>query len=68
MNVPRIEDGNNFGVSIQEETLNELSSSEDSAVHKLESLSKYFTNRGKLISKVSLIYPNKIIRCINYLL
>ncbi len=28
LNVPRIEDGNNFGVSIQEETINELGRAE----------------------------------------
>lgn len=28
LNIPRIEDGNNFGVSIQEETVNELSRAE----------------------------------------
>lgn len=28
LNIPRIEDGNNFGVSIQEDTVNELSRAE----------------------------------------
>lgn len=52
LNIPRIEDGNNFGVSVQEEVLNELTRSEDSAFGALDSATKYFVSRGKLISKV----------------
>jgi len=52
LNIPRIEDGNNFGVSIQEETVNELSRAEDSGFAVLESMTKYFVTRAKLISKV----------------
>jgi len=57
LNIPRIEDGNNFGVSIQEETVNELSRAEDSGFAVLESMTKYFVTRAKLVSKV-LKYPN----------
>eukprot|EP01134_Creolimax_fragrantissima_P007585 CFRG7585T1 len=56
LNIPRIEDGNNFGVSIQEETVNELSRAEDSGFTVLESITKYFVMRAKLASKV-LKYP-----------
>jgi len=56
LNIPRIEDGNNFGVSIQEETVNELSRAEDAGFAVLESMTKYFVTRAKLISKV-LKYP-----------
>eukprot|EP00124_Ichthyophonus_hoferi_P000446 Ihof_evm17s16 gene=Ihof_evmTU17s16 len=52
LNIPRIEDGNNFGVSIQEETVNELSRAEDSGFTVLESITKYFVMRAKLVSKV----------------
>eukprot|EP00123_Amoebidium_parasiticum_P019524 comp26262_c0_seq1/m.47093 comp26262_c0_seq1/g.47093 ORF comp26262_c0_seq1/g.47093 comp26262_c0_seq1/m.47093 type:complete len:270 (-) comp26262_c0_seq1:60-869(-) len=52
LNIPRIEDGNNFGVSIQEETVNELSRAEDSGFTVLESITKYYVMRGKLVSKV----------------
>jgi hypothetical protein len=57
LNIPRIEDGNNFGVSIQEETVNELGRAEDSGFAVLESMTKYFVTRAKLVSKV-LKYPN----------
>lgn len=51
LNIPRIEDGNNFGVSIQEETLNELGRAEDAAFAALDSMSKYFVSRAKLVAK-----------------
>jgi len=54
--VPKIEDGNNFGVGVQEEVMNELSRAEDSALGIVETSTKYFISRGKLISKV-LKYP-----------
>jgi len=57
LNIPRIEDGNNFGVSIQEETVSELSRAEDSGFAVLESMTKYFVTRAKLVSKV-IKYPN----------
>eukprot|EP01119_Soliformovum_irregulare_P005449 TRINITY_DN1720_c0_g1_i3.p1 TRINITY_DN1720_c0_g1~~TRINITY_DN1720_c0_g1_i3.p1 ORF type:complete len:125 (-),score=39.95 TRINITY_DN1720_c0_g1_i3:171-545(-) len=53
LNVPRIEDGNNFGVSIQEETINELGRTEDAGLSILENITKYFLTRGKLITKVA---------------
>eukprot|EP01128_Nolandella_sp_AFSM9_P006316 TRINITY_DN3221_c0_g1_i1.p1 TRINITY_DN3221_c0_g1~~TRINITY_DN3221_c0_g1_i1.p1 ORF type:complete len:244 (-),score=77.21 TRINITY_DN3221_c0_g1_i1:34-765(-) len=57
LNVPRIEDGNNFGVQIQEEVLNELSRAEDAAYSVLDAGTKYFVTRGKVLSKV-LKYPS----------
>jgi len=57
LNIPRIEDGNNFGVSIQEETVNELSRAEDAGFAVLESMTKYFVTRAKLVSKV-MKYPS----------
>eukprot|EP01114_Cavostelium_apophysatum_P019206 TRINITY_DN6125_c0_g1_i1.p1 TRINITY_DN6125_c0_g1~~TRINITY_DN6125_c0_g1_i1.p1 ORF type:complete len:249 (+),score=56.87 TRINITY_DN6125_c0_g1_i1:119-865(+) len=57
LNIPRIEDGNNFGVSIQEETVSELGRAEDSGFAVLESMTKYFITRAKLVSKV-IKYPN----------
>eukprot|EP00455_Lapot_gusevi_P018821 TRINITY_DN2032_c0_g3_i2.p1 TRINITY_DN2032_c0_g3~~TRINITY_DN2032_c0_g3_i2.p1 ORF type:complete len:287 (+),score=81.30 TRINITY_DN2032_c0_g3_i2:71-931(+) len=56
LNIPRIEDGGNFGVSIQEETVSELNRAEDSGFSVLDTLNKYFATRGKLASKV-LKYP-----------
>jgi len=57
LNIPKIEDGNNFGVSIQEEVVKELSSAEDSAFAVLDSISKYYMQRAKLVTKV-MKYPN----------
>jgi len=57
LNIPKIEDGNNFGVSIQEETVGELGRAEDCGYVLLENLSKYFMARAKLVSKV-LKYPS----------
>lgn len=57
LNIPRIEDGNNFGVSIQEDSVSELSRAEDSGFNILESITKYYVTRGKLVSKI-MKYPN----------
>jgi len=49
--IPRIEDGNNFGVSIQEEVLNEINRILGESVNYLDAISRYFVTRAKLISK-----------------
>lgn len=54
--VPRIESGHNHGVAIQEEAIGELNRVEDSGISVLESVSKYFQTRAKLVSK-ALKYP-----------
>ncbi|EDO06486.1 Proteasome activator pa28 beta subunit family protein [Babesia bovis T2Bo] len=56
LNVPRIEDGNNFGVGIQEEVILELTRVEDTAFNLFESIVKYYMARAKLCTKV-LKYP-----------
>eukprot|EP00164_Ancoracysta_twista_P001834 GFYU01002411.1.p1 GENE.GFYU01002411.1~~GFYU01002411.1.p1 ORF type:complete len:276 (+),score=76.99 GFYU01002411.1:83-910(+) len=56
LNIPRIEDGNNFGVSIQEETVNELGRAEDSGFTVLDTMTKYNLTRAKIASKV-IKYP-----------
>ena len=56
LNIPRIEDGNNFGVSIQEETVSELSRAEDSGFAVLESMAKYYVMRAKLVSRVCFLF------------
>lgn len=53
LRVPRIEDGNNFGVSIQEDMISELARVQESALHILDSSVKYYAGRAKLCSKVS---------------
>uniref|UniRef100_A0A6U5BLX5 Proteasome activator PA28 C-terminal domain-containing protein n=1 Tax=Hemiselmis andersenii TaxID=464988 RepID=A0A6U5BLX5_HEMAN len=52
LNIPKVEDGNNFGVSVQEETVNELSRAEDTSFALLDSMNKYFMTRAKLVSRV----------------
>ena len=46
MMVPKIEDGNNFGVGIQEDVLGEVGKSEADAGSYLEQLSRYDHNYG----------------------
>jgi proteasome activator subunit 3 (PA28 gamma) len=55
--IPRIEDGNNFGVSIQEDAQNEIRTVEGEAASYFDQLSRYFMTRGKLVSKVAK-YPH----------
>uniref|UniRef100_A0A914CNC5 Proteasome activator complex subunit 3 n=1 Tax=Acrobeloides nanus TaxID=290746 RepID=A0A914CNC5_9BILA len=55
--IPRIEDGNNFGVSIQEEALNEVRTVEAEAASFLDQMSRYFVSRARLVTKVAK-YPH----------
>jgi len=55
--IPKIEDGNNFGVSVQEETLAEVEGVESEAAVFLDHTSRYYEARGKLITKVAK-YPH----------
>lgn len=57
LNVPRIEDGNNFGVDVQTECITEISNLEDKCCGVLESTTKYFSGRAKLLSKC-IKYPD----------
>lgn len=43
--IPRIEDGNNFGVSIQEETVAELRTVEGEAASYLDQISRFVHHR-----------------------
>lgn len=55
--IPKIEDGNNFGVSIQEDILSEVQSVESESAQFFDQISRYFISRAKLISKVAK-YPH----------
>lgn len=57
MNIPKIEDGNNFGVSVQEESVQLLSRAEDGLFSVLDNITKYFLTRAKLNSKIKK-YPS----------
>lgn len=53
--IPKIEDGNNFGVSIQEETLGEIRTVESEAASFFDQISRYYMTRAKLVSKVGTV-------------
>lgn len=55
--IPKIEDGNNFGVSVQEDALGEARQVESEAASYLDQISRYYITRAKLVSKVAK-YPH----------
>lgn len=55
--IPKIEDGNNFGVSIQEDTMAEARQVETESATYLEQLSRYYISRAKIISRIAK-YPH----------
>lgn len=57
LNIPRIEDGNNFGVDIQEEIVSELGRVEESGFNDFEEFAKYYIARAKLVTKC-IKYPH----------
>ena len=52
LKVPRIEDGNNFGVSVQEEYIASLQGMEGSISTIISSISSYLSDRGVLLGNV----------------
>jgi proteasome activator subunit 3 (PA28 gamma) len=55
--IPKIEDGNNFGVEIQEEILGGVAIAQLDSQKRLDQFSLYFTQRAELIMKVAK-YPH----------
>jgi len=55
--IPRIEDGNNFGVSIQEDTLAETRTVEAETATLLDQIARYYIARGKLVTRIAK-YPH----------
>lgn len=55
--IPKIEDGNNFGVEIQTETIEAISGVEEDVQKSFDTFSNYFQTRGDLIRKVAK-YPH----------
>ena len=49
LKIPRMEDGNDFGVAIQEECVDTITDVEDEAYSILDSISNYYTPRGNYI-------------------
>ena len=52
LKIPRMEDGNDFGVAIQEECVDTIADIEDEAYSILEAMSSYHSTRGKYVSLV----------------
>ncbi|KAF8531935.1 proteasome activator pa28 REG alpha/beta subunit [Gautieria morchelliformis] len=57
LTMPKIEDGDNFGVQIQEEVLSELHRSQESGYNLRDETRTNHLNRGKICSKL-IKYPN----------
>ncbi|TCD62849.1 hypothetical protein EIP91_006330 [Steccherinum ochraceum] len=57
LNMPKIEDGDNFGVQIQEEVLNELHRSQEASYNLRDAARQDYLNRAKICSKI-LKYPH----------
>ncbi|CAF0836206.1 unnamed protein product [Rotaria sp. Silwood1] len=55
--IPKVEDGNNFGVSIQEDSLAEVRTIETEVTQYIDLTCKYLISRGELIKKV-VKYPH----------
>ncbi|KAH0819943.1 hypothetical protein GEV33_002848 [Tenebrio molitor] len=55
--IPKMEDGNNFGVEIQEETLALVQAVENSAALFYDRISKYFSTRAKVMKNI-IKYPD----------
>ncbi|BFZ01343.1 hypothetical protein BsWGS_04382 [Bradybaena similaris] len=55
--IPKIEDGNNFGVSIQEDVVSEVRIVEHEVGTYLDQVSVYYQKRGNIICKISK-YPH----------
>jgi len=52
LNVPRMADGNNFGVEVQEEITKVLEGAEDAGYDVLDSFANYHSTRGGLVAKI----------------
>jgi uncharacterized protein YacL len=63
--IPKIEDGNNFGVSIQEDMINDIVAIENDAAKLCTEIPSYFTTRGFYIKKVNVIHKVNISWCTN---
>ncbi|KAN0012672.1 hypothetical protein ACTFIU_007983 [Dictyostelium citrinum] len=52
LNVPRIEDGNNFGVDVQEDIITQVTKLEEVYTTLLDSSENYFASRASLVKKI----------------
>ncbi|KAK5580807.1 hypothetical protein RB653_000831 [Dictyostelium firmibasis] len=52
LNIPRIEDGNNFGVDVQEDIIAQITKLEEVYTSLLDGCENYFSTRASLIKKI----------------
>ena len=52
LKIPSIQEGNNFGVEIQEDIVDDLSRAENGALDAIDQISNYYQIRSKSISKI----------------
>jgi len=52
LRIPKMGDGNNFGVQVQEEVIGEIGNAEEKCFKVLEDSMKYFEDRAKIVSKI----------------
>ena len=55
LKIPRMEDGNDFGVAIQEECIDTISEIEDEAYNILDTISSYHSTRGNYVVQVGCV-------------
>merc|ERR1711998_81455 len=58
LHVPKMEDGNNFGVTVQLAALKQLQDSSEALSKSLDELSKYYTARADAMDKLQLSSEN----------
>ncbi|EAL64862.1 proteasome activator complex subunit 3 [Dictyostelium discoideum AX4] len=52
LNIPRIEDGNNFGVDVQEDIITQITKLEEVYTSLLDGSESYFASRASLVKKI----------------
>ena len=52
LRIPRLEDGNNFGVSIQKDCIKRIVDAEEQMEYTLDLITKYYKLRGEAVLKV----------------
>jgi proteasome activator subunit 2 (PA28 beta) len=57
--IPKIEDGNNFGVKIQHETIETMTEIENEIRERLNYFANYYAVRGDLVANVSEYPPSE---------
>lgn len=61
LHVPKMEDGNNFGVTVQLQILKEINDTKDKWLAYLEKLPTYYSTRADAIDKISSLYTKESI-------